>query len=316
MQQRCRVHDYRAPCIYMITLATEPRRNCLGRLEGEQIRLSPVGEMVRESWMRSADIYPGVQPGICAVMPDHFHGLLRVKERLAKPMGQVVRGFKAGTTFLWLRDFGGGGGESGAKDAPQLDGAGFVSAHPLRRLAPTTLWQRGFQDTILLRRGQLKTMRQYILDNPRRLAIRREHPDLFTQVAQLTHGCAGIGNRFLLERPVRQQVQVSRSISPEALAEKQAELLHAAAHGAVLVSPGISPGEKQIARAALEAHLPLVVLLENGFAPFYKPPGRYWDACAAGRLLMLAPWPHHDGKRVISREQCLALNRLAADICR
>jgi len=309
MHQRCRLHDYRAPCFYLITLATEPRRSCLGRLEGEKIRLSPLGEMMRQSWFRSAEIYPGVEPGICAVMPDHFHGLLRVKERLAKPMGQVVRGFKASTTFLWRRDFG------GARDAPQRDEAGSVAAHPLRRSVPATLWQKGFQDTILLRRGQLERMRNYILDNPRRLAMRRAHPDLFTQVAQLTHGCAGIGNRFLLERPVRRHVQVSRSISPEALADKQAELLYAAAHGAVLVSPCISPGEKQIARAALAADLPLIVLLENGFAPFYKPAGKQFEACAAGRLLMLAPWPHHDDKRTITREQCLALNRLAQDIC-
>jgi len=265
--------------------------------------------MVRQSWFRSAGIYPGVEPGICAVMPDHFHGLLRVKERIAKPMGHVVRGFKAATTFLWRRDFG------GANDAPPRNRAGPVAAQPLRRDSSPTLWQRGFQDTILLRRGQLERMRNYILDNPRRLAIRRAHPELFTQVAQLTHGCAGIGNRFLLERPVRRHVQVSRSISPEALAEKQDELLYAAAHGAALVSPCISPGEKQIARAALAADLPLIVLLENGFTPFYKPAGKYLEACAAGRLLMLAPWPHHNNRRAITREQCLALNRLAREIC-
>ncbi|MFZ4397200.1 MAG: hypothetical protein ACOYOU_16415 [Kiritimatiellia bacterium] len=46
-----------------------------------------------------------------------------------------------------------------------------------------------------------------------------------------------------------------------------------AEHGAVLVSPCISPGEKEIARAALEAGRPLIVLLENGFAPLYKPRG-------------------------------------------
>mgnify|MGYP001765343553 FL=1 len=309
MHQRCWVHDYRTPCFYLITLATEPRRSCLGRLEGEQIRLSPLGEMVRQCWFRSAEIYPGVEPGICAVMPDHFHGLLRVKARLAKPMGQVVRGFKASTTFLWRRDFG------GATDAPPPDKAGSVAAHPLRRSNAFTLWQNGFQDTILLRRGQLERMRNYVLDNPRRLAMRRAHPELFTQVAQLTHGCVGIGNRFLLDRPVRRPVQVSRSIAPEALAEKQAELLYAAAHGAVLVSPCISPGEKQIARAALTADVPLIVLLENGFAPYYKPAGKYLGACAAGRLLMLAPWPHHDGKRAITREQCLALNRLARAMC-
>lgn len=84
--------------------------------------------------------------------------------------------------------------------------------------------------------------------------------------------------------------------------------------GAVLVSPCISPGEKEIARAGLDAGWPLIVLLENGFAPMYKPPGRYFDACANGRLLMLAPFPHHREKRTITREQCLTLNEWAKAI--
>jgi len=75
-----------------------------------------------------------------------------------------------------------------------------------------------------------------------------------------------------------------------------------------LVSPCISPGEKEIAKAALEAGRPLIVLLENGFAPLYKPAGRYFEACVSGRLLMVAPFPYHRQKRTITREQCLTLN--------
>jgi hypothetical protein len=114
-----------------------------------------------------------------------------------------------------------------------------------------------------------------------------------------------------LDHPLKRQVQISRSISPEALAEKKAELLYAAEHGTVLVSPCISPGEKEIARAALDAGLPLIVLMANGFAPLYKPPGRYFDACAAAHLLMLAPFPYQREKQTITREQCLALNEWA-----
>ena len=61
---------------------------------------------------------------------------------------------------------------------------------------------------------------------------------------------AAVGNRFLLDNPFKVQIQVSRRISADALAAEQQKLLHAAAHGAVLVSPCISPGEKQIAHAA------------------------------------------------------------------
>ena len=32
MMQRCWEHDYCAPCFYMITVMTEPRRECLGEV--------------------------------------------------------------------------------------------------------------------------------------------------------------------------------------------------------------------------------------------------------------------------------------------
>jgi len=84
--------------------------------------------------------------------------------------------------------------------------------------------------------------------------------------------------------------------------------------GAVFVSPCISPGEKAIAKAALEEDRRLIVLLANGIAPHYKPPGRYFDACAAGRLLMLAPFSHQRQRQTITREQCLELNAWAQAI--
>ena len=143
------------------------------------------------------------------------------------------------------------------------------------------------------------------MSEPKSLA--RSRPQRSAPVVASTHiTCNALCPGWVYTPLVQRQV--------EALAEKEAELLAAARHGAVLVSPCISPGEKRIARAALAAGRPLIVLLENGFPPFYKPPKTYFEACAAGRLLMLAPWPHHTDKRPITREQCLALNGYAKRI--
>lgn len=320
MMQRCWEHDYCEPCFYLVTVVTEPRRDCLGALcvpaGGEAtLVLSAAGEVVSEVWRRTSAVYPGVEACECVVMPDHFHGLLWVKERLARPMGHIVKAFKrvseqeCRSKGLLLPT---NPGRKGLLRVPNPAAA----ARRVPAAAPDAgLWQSGFQDSILLHRGQLKAMVAYIADNPRRLATKRANPALFTVVANLEIAsgrvCAAIGNRFLLKHPMKQQVQISRRISPEALAARQEELLYAAEHGAVLVSPCISPGEKAIARAALEAERPLIVLLANGFAPHYKPPGRYFDACAAGRLLMLAPFPYQRQRQAITREQCLELNAWA-----
>ena len=319
MMQRCWEHDYCAPSFYMITLVTEPRRGCLSVLQGTEadesvagsgscLRLSPTGEVVREVWRRSSTVYAGVEACECVVMPDHFHGILWVKERLARPMGHIVKAFKRVSSGQCRSK-----GLLLPRDQEAAPAAGTAAGF-------SNLWQEGFQDTILLRKGQLKAMVNYIADNPRRLMAKRAHPELFTVVSNQRigpeHACPVIGNRYLLQHPVKRQVQISRRISPEALAAKKEELLYASAHGAVLVSPCISPGEKEIAHAALAAGRPLIVLLENGFPPLYKPPGRYFQACADGRLLMVAPFPYHRQRPTITREQCLTLNAWARMIAK
>ena len=90
--------------------------------------------------------------------------------------------------------------------------------------------------------------------------------------------------------------------------------LSIAEDGAILVSPSISPAEKKVMRAAFDAGYPLIIILENGFSPLWKPGGKQFDACAEGRLLLVAPWPHHNEHKTITRNQCLQLNDLAREI--
>ena len=46
-----------------------------------------------------------------------------------------------------------------------------------------------------------------------------------------------------------------------------------------------------------------------------RPFDALFDACAAGRVLILSPWPYTVEKRKISREECVALNQMAEEIC-
>lgn len=213
-------------------------------------------------------------------------------------------------------------------------------------------WADGFQDTVLLHENQLQQMIRYVRDNPRRLAEKRANPDLFRRIAdfalpldngRITGHFSAIGNRHLLGRPLV-QVQCSRRFlayrripktggglkiardasgapSIETATQEYSEIrdavFAAASHGAVVISPCISDGERQIARETFERGFPLVVLRNKGFAPFQKPEGRYFDACADGRLLMLAPvaWPHVAQEKPMTRNDATALNRIAQWIC-
>ena len=89
----------------------------------------------------------------------------------------------------------------------------------------------------------------------------------------------------------------------------------AARKGVVMVSPFISPQEKQVMHVLLQEQHPFVLLTDNGFRDYYKPADSLFEACAAGRLLILSPWPYDEGKRHISRSECVALNAMAEEIC-
>lgn len=352
MKRRCFAHDYRARSIYMVTLEVKGRRPLLGRIcpeklkslacgrlsEEEVIELnqglfapSEIGRLVAEEFMKIGEHVPGVKPLLAQAMPDHFHGIVFVTREINRSLGSIMAGFKGKCSSL-----------ATALRRGHRTGAGQGEA-------VESLWEPGYHDRILTSEGQLDRLFIYVRDNPRRKAIRLKYPDLFTTVrcvAGRGHTFQAFGNAFLFQRETIAQVQCSRSFfgfkrvaktdgsglkiarngagdalaafeTPE-FAAKRAELFAAAKKGAVLCSPCISDGEKAIAYAAVDAGHSLIVLRNEPFPPMFKPSGRFFDACAEGRLLLL----FCDGlttcvpaRRSITRSECLALNALVAEIC-
>ena len=316
MLRRCVDNDYTARRMYMITMVTEGRRPLFGQVMGRSeavetspeaphIELSPLGATVAEIWQSISSHHPEVKVVALQMMPDHLHAILFVKERMEKSLGKVLLGVKQACNKAF-------------REVMPVEFVTVAQQHAQRSRENGLLFAKGFNDQILLRDGQLERWLTYLKDNPRRLLMKRENPDLFRVQRGLAFAglsFSAIGNRFLLEKPLRIQVQCSRSISESDLQVKLNECLRAARQGAVLVSPAISKGEKAIMRAAFEEGLPLIYLQENGFTDLAKPGGKRMDACAKGQLLILAPWEHHNEKIVIKRGQCLELNAMARVIC-
>ena len=414
--------DYRRRGYYVVTTVLEDRRSmALGELvvkdpsadrwlavaDAKSLMIPPdaieakvvfsdLGRALFDHFRKMGEFTPGLKPVFCALMPDHLHLLLEVERELARPIGNAVAGFKTGCEKIYAR----------------MGGKG-------------RLFAKGFVDEVVLRAGQTHSEFNYLIDNPRRLAVKKLYPDLFKysreisvdlwlapqgQVgreveqpgASLELGRVGregalfdqewvgqmgeqpgtslepwqvgregalfeegqvgregvvpalpvprvpavrtagsfsaIGNHFLLARPLA-QVQVSRrffryrreskaGVAPKIARdadgepivefstpeyERRRDALFAAARvGAVLISPCISDGERQIAREALAAGYRLVAMHNKGFSKFQKPSGRYFDACAEGRLLMLAPvaWPYQPNEKPMTRADATAMNRL------
>lgn len=337
MLRRCVDHDYSQRQMYMVTLTVEGRYPLFGRVVGRsdapvntedeaRMVLSTLGQRVMSHFYEIEKYYPQIEVIALQMMPDHLHGILFVKETLPRPLGQVISGFKSGCNKDYRELVNG----QGRQPVPYVVALPQQTEPQPQQTTPSRpprstynrehglLFSPGFNDKLLLREGQLQRWINYLHDNPRRLLMKREHPDLFRVKRNLQIGTmsfSAIGNRLLLSRPVRLQVKCSRSLSEQDIQTQVTFYLHQAEKGAVLVSPSISKGEKTIMRAVFERGYPVIILQENGFTDFAKPSGKMMEACAQGKLLLLAPWTHHDDKRLISRSQCLSLNEMAKLIC-
>ena len=296
MKRRMPGHDYHGVAIYMVTLCIEGRRPLLGTLcppddhhVAPWINLSPLGQQVKQAWLNIPKFHPEVKLLAFQPMPDHIHGIIHVTRPMNCHLGRVILGFKKGCY-----------------------NALHPTAQPGEKL--DSLWEEGYNDRILHGAGQLKRWYNYLDNNPHRLWTKRNAPAFFTTHTNITIGDTPVttmGNRFLLDFPDKVNVKCSRSLTQDQIQAECQRYLTLASRGAVLVSPCISPGEKEVMGFAFQAGFPIIILIENGFAPMQKPSGRQFDACAQGRLLIIAPWPHHNERRRITRDQCNFLNNLA-----
>lgn len=304
-------HDYESRRIYLITMTVEGRRPLLGTLVGNadaldgspeapRIEPSSLGREVQRCWFSIHEHYPEVEVLALQLMPDHLHGILFVTRQMEQHLGIVLKGFKTGCNQAYRSSM-----PQQCCSKVNEKGTGFLFA-------------RNYNDHILEGKGELDHWRAYLRDNPRRLAIRRAHPDYFRVRFGVNIGSqdyAAIGNRFLLQHPEKIQVQCSRSLTDEQVAATVERMLAKARSGAILVSPAISKGEQMVMRAALDARLPLIFLTPWGFNDFSRPGHQYYEACAEGRFLILAPWEHQNQRIPLTREMCLQLNAMTENIC-
>ena len=328
MKRRFVGHDYTERQMYMVTMVVEGRRPLLGTVVGRsdapadsedapRVELTELGQRISDEWWGIPNYYPQIEIISLQIMPDHLHGIIFIKEKMEKDLSRVIRGFKTGCHRAYRELFlsvqyvvtqSQQTGQTMPQTGPQAPQKG--STHGL-------LFELGFNDKLLLREGQLQRWTDYLRDNPRRLLMKRERPELLRPFFNLrlgSHSYNGIGNRALLSAPQRMAVRVSRRLTGQQLEAEVARYMEAARNGTVLISPAISPGEKRVMRQAFDLHLPTIVVLRNGFTPLSKPQGEQFDACAEGRLLMLSAWEHTNERVTLTASDCQQMNLMAIEL--
>ena len=307
--------------IYHITFVVTGRQPLLGELviDHDEPRCLPtdLGRAISHDLDEIQQRRPYVRLLAKQLMPDHIHVLLYVTEDCSVSIKEIARGMRQGwrqmATTVSIDPQMPSAEEykqmpKGVTQMPK-GGTQMPSAEEYKQMPkgvtqmPDTgthqpLFETPFFRT-LAHKGQLDTMIQYIHDNPRRAMLKQQNPDLFTlrrdtRVGELCF--TSLGNLFLLDYPEKQPIICSRTLSEQQITAQQTDALYQAEKGCITVTAAISPGERQIARAVREAGAPLIILLKDGFPKagdphekYYKPGGVYFEACAAGRLLLLEP---------------------------
>ena len=270
------------------------------------------------------------------LMPDHLHAVLYVRHTMPKGIRATVRGFwqaakklgrassQPSSSFITPNDI----RENLKEESRRLE---TTAAALCRQMGEEAYYQLEpvFREMPFIRPmarySQLQTTIRYIDMNPQRLATKRLKPGFFRVQKDIEIGGRkydGVGNVALLMEAAYAPVHVrhiwvekAQHGDNQALRDYKNGCVLKARKAVVMVSPFISPDEKQVMQVLLKEQHPFVLLTDNGFRDYYKPADILFDACADGRLLILSPWPYDGGKRHISRADCVALNKMAEEIC-
>lgn len=288
---RCFGHDYHARCIYHIILKKAPEAPYFGSLCGGisdcGIMRSPLGSIIEKQIRNLPALCTALKPLQYCIMPDHVHLLLFVTAPIPRHLGHYIGSLKVA----------------------------ILQEYRISQSIGNLIFEDDYYDCILHRSRSLDTLYRYIRDNPRRLAVRRAHPEFFRRVnsVRLAGGVyRAYGNFQLLDCPFKEQVVVHRADTDTERADKRDRWLYTAANGGVLVSPFISPAEKAVRDEADQAGGRFILITNRQMEDRYKPSGRDFELCEAGRMLIISiPGLSPD----LTRPVCLAMNTLAEEIC-
>lgn len=313
------------------------------------VQRTALGDALVDCLMSIPRHHPEVKVLHFCLMPDHLHAVLYVQRSMPKGIGTVARGFWQAAKKLGRACSTPCSPSSSAPCSPSSSVPSFIIPNTIREelkeesrqlqaLAATLREQMGdeayyrlapvFAEMPFIRPmahySQLPNTIRYIDMNPQRLATKRLKPGFFRVQKSIGIGDRsydGVGNVALLMNERFATVHVRRLLVEQAVHGNAEPLRNykngcvlQARGGVVMVSPFISPDEKQVMQVLLRERHPFILLTDNGFRDYYKPADALFDACAEGRLLILSPWPYDSGKRHISRADCVALNAMAEEI--
>jgi REP element-mobilizing transposase RayT len=287
MSQKLRMagRDYSCPGWYFVTLGADYHKQMFGVVEKGVMCQNALGLLVEQCWAAIPRHYGHIELGARQVMPNHFHGLVRIVKPGNKSLGEVMNVFKGAVTREWRRTL-----------SPALAGTN------------QPIWAPNYYDVIYFDAEQLEVKERYIRANPRRWALRSVSEGFYGDMRYK-------GNLALLDVPEEKiALRVSRGnmkIASHCFNDIKHLAKDPTLFNGVVFSTFFSPGEHLCLETLLKGKAMLVWVL-----PVAMPkniPVTWTDAFLAGRALWLSAFP--DEQQEASRNSCEQANRWVEQFC-
>lgn len=163
---RLPTYDYAQAGAYFVTVCAHQKARVFGEIANDVMRLNAWGEVVREEWLRTAEVRRDVELDAFVVMPNHFHGIIILSgavgaTRRVAPTRSHATGPKSKSLGAILAQF-----------------KSMVTKRitTSRQTSGIPVWQRNYYEHIIRSERELHQIRQYIADNPRKWALDHENP--------------------------------------------------------------------------------------------------------------------------------------------
>jgi REP element-mobilizing transposase RayT len=131
--------DYSSAGNYYITICVKGRADLFGTVKNRKMILSQAGEIAAKQWMNLASMFGNINLGEYIFMPDHMHGIIRIRRKTDKTLHDIAGAFKSRST---------------------------IAVNKIENKTGRKIWQEGFYDRII--RGDMEYFLagEYIKNNP------------------------------------------------------------------------------------------------------------------------------------------------------
>jgi len=180
---RLRGYDYAGCGAYFLTLCSLNREGVFGCVHDGAVRLSPVGRIVVEEWLRTPAVRPGVRLDAYVLMPNHLHAVVWMPPTIGSIVGAHSVGAHSSAPSLGPDPC--GSVRAANTRPPRSLGslvAGFKAmstkrANEVLDSPGARLWQRNYHEHIVRDEADLARIRRYIEDNPAHWDLDMENPE-------------------------------------------------------------------------------------------------------------------------------------------